>query len=101
MVWISPDRPDLTGGPGSPGPWRISGCARVLSTRHAAFRLYAFNGSVGPARGPCATGGLPAAARGRGLRCHARGCRIPPHPCDASRRRPSVDGTAINITISE
>src|SRR5262245_5574051 len=22
MAWISPDRPDLTGGPGTPGPWR-------------------------------------------------------------------------------
>src|SRR5215468_9461374 len=24
---------------------------------------------------------------------HARGCRIPPHPCDVSRGRSSVDGT--------
>src|SRR5262249_59366775 len=35
------------------------------ATRH--LRLYAFNGSVGPARSLCAAGGLPAAARGRGL----------------------------------
>src|SRR5262244_645601 len=35
------------------------------ATRH--LRLYAFNGSVGPARSLSATGGLPAAARGRGL----------------------------------
>ena len=83
MAWISPDRPDLTGGPGSPGPWRISGCARVLSTRHAAFRLYAFNGSVGPARSLSATGGLPAAARGRGSRSPRS--RVP-HPAPPLRR---------------
>src|SRR5215475_5369680 len=47
------------------GSWRISGCAAPTrrATRH--LRLYAFNGSVGPARSLSAAGGLPAAARGR------------------------------------
>jgi len=50
MAWISPDRPDLTGGPGSPGPWRISGCAASSrrATRH--LRIYPLR-PVGPARG--------------------------------------------------
>src|SRR5262249_32762616 len=30
--------------------------------------------------------------------CHARGCRIPPHLHDASRRRPSMDGTCITYS---
>src|SRR5262249_26209385 len=53
------------GGARIAGPWRISGCAAPTrrATRH--LRLYAFNGSVGPARSLSATGGLPAAARGR------------------------------------
>jgi len=83
MAWISPDRPDLTGGPGTPGPWRISGCARVLSTRHAASTALRLHGSVGPARSLCATGGLPAAARGRGSRSPRS--RVP-HPAPPLRR---------------
>src|SRR5262249_46504894 len=65
------------------------------ATRH--LRLYAFNGSVGPARSLSAAGGLPAAARGHGYVDHARGCRISPHLHDISRRCPSVDGTMPNL----
>jgi len=51
------------------------------ATRH--LRLYAFNGSVGPARSLCAAGGLPAAARGRGSRSPRS--RVP-HPAPPLRR---------------
>src|SRR5262245_61639878 len=84
MAWISPDRPGFSrAGPERRDPDAHDACVRVLSARHAAFRLYAFNGSVGPARGLCATGGLPAAARGRGLRLPRS--RVP-HPAPPSRR---------------
>src|SRR5215467_11964713 len=66
VVRITPDGPDdHPGRTRIAGSWRISGCAAPTrrATRH--LRLYAFNGSVGPARSLSATGGLPAAARGR------------------------------------
>src|SRR5215813_5277812 len=66
VVLIAPDGPDdHSGRTRIAGSWRISGCAAPTrrATRH--LRLYAFNGSVGPARSLSATGGLPAAARGR------------------------------------
>src|SRR5262249_40240814 len=68
VVRITPDGPDdHPGRTRIAGSWRISGCAAPTrrATRH--LRLYAFNGSVGPARSLSAAGGLPAAARGRGL----------------------------------
>src|SRR5215467_1529925 len=60
-------RDDHSGRTRIAGSWRISGCAAPTrrATRH--LRPYAFNGSVGPARSLSAAGGLPAAARGRGL----------------------------------
>ena len=66
VVRITPDGPDdHSGRTRIAGSWRISGCAAPTrrATRH--LRLYAFNGSVGPARSLSATGGLPTAARGR------------------------------------
>src|SRR5262249_33387938 len=84
MAWISPDRPVFHGRARNAGSLTHMTRAPASSrraTRH--LRLYAFNGSVGPARSLCAAGGLPAAARGRGLRLPRS--RVP-HPVPPSRR---------------
>src|SRR5215813_15195370 len=66
VVRITPDGPDdHPGRTRIAGSWRISGCAAPTRRAMRHLRLYAFNGSVGPARSLSATGGLPAAARGR------------------------------------
>src|SRR5262249_38269021 len=69
------------------------------ATRH--LRLYAFNGSVGPAGSLWAAGGLPAAARGRGSRLPRS--RVP-HPAPPSRRLATTpldgrDGSTLDRNI--
>src|SRR5262249_40994308 len=83
MVWISPDRPDLTGGPGSPGPWRTSRVRPRPLDAPRGITAFAFTASRTEPAVFVPRGGFPSAARGRGLRLPRS--RVP-HPAPPSRR---------------
>src|SRR5262249_52581433 len=86
-----------------PIPPNVRGCGAPEQTREEgtrlssaprAFPVFAFDGA-GPGAGPVvADGVLPGSARGCSCEPHPR-VPVPPHPCDASRGRPSVDGTRV------
>src|SRR5262249_38765642 len=86
----------------SDGPARSAGTLTHMTrasassrraTRH--LRIYPSR-PVGPARGLWCRGEVPRVPPEELFALsHARGCRIPPHPCDVSRGRPSADGTCI------
>src|SRR5262249_4335416 len=73
-----------------------------LSTRHRGIcplSRFSVTGRRGPISSPLR--GLTRRPLGGGTTPPARKYRIPPHRCDVSRGRPSVDGTDGNIYPSE
>src|SRR5262244_1807891 len=73
-----------------------------LSTRHRGIcplSRFSVTGRRGPISSPLR--GLTRRPLGGGITTPARKYRIPPHRCDVSRGRPSLDGTDGNIYPSE
>src|SRR5262249_46999127 len=87
------------GGPGSPDPGESADAPRQLGAPRGIFRFRVHGQSDRPAVSSAA-GRLPECRPGTWFMLnHARGCRIPPHPRDVSRGRPSVDG--IRVTYGD